>query len=376
VKVGKGTLSLGAKIVTGLEATWDDGDNEDGRVRMYNDFDSTQLRVEFSANYTNENVGFMTRFRADDAWVNGQRGGGNNSAALGVRYAFGWIDLFDAHFRATGGWLDINSNVWGTLGDLDQDVSGVGLRLEFKPIDGLNFGAFFRVPDFSRPVTMVGTANPLHTGYNTTFEQFVAATAFGLAYTHDFFYVRLQYLLDDKVFDTDIMDASETEVIGKSNEVKNGLFDFGVGLTAIKQLELRAEGRIENIENEDKARSKTDLRQRAIYTISDDFPLFFGINAKETFTGEDDDKPYMIFKPKVGYKIPVGNGLIASLEGGYGFQEKNLTSEFFFKPKIEYDFGRGFNVRLWYMLNMKDFEADGKDNLNANTVQFDFTWSL
>jgi hypothetical protein len=385
VKVGKGTLSLGAKIMTGMEATWDDAANEDGTVRMYNDTEGTRLRVEFSPAYSNENVGFMMRFRTDDAWTNGKLGGGGNSAAVGVRYAFGWIDLFDSHFRATGGYLDINSNVWGTMGDLDKDISGVGLRLEIKPVKGLNFGAFFRVPDQKRTVTLAAGGHSENDSQKVDFDQFFASTAFGGRYTNDLFYVSLQYLLDQNVFDNDKSDGSGR----KENKYKNGIFDFGVGLTAIPQLELRAEGRFENLENDkykDAAENwtnyaKTDLRQRVIYTISDDMPLFFGVNAKETFTGLDDDKPYMIFKPKVGYKVPVGNGLVASLEGGFGFQTDILKSEIFVKPKIEYDFGKGFGVKFWYLINAKEWEtgkSGGKkdDKLTANTLQLEITWQL
>jgi hypothetical protein len=384
VKIGKGTLTLGAKIVTGVEATWGDGiiapnENshgkseyeEGGTVRMYNENDDTRLRVEFSPDYINGNVGFRMRFRTDDAWVNGSRGGGSNVAAIGVRYAFGWIDLFDAHFRATGGYLDVNSNVWGTLGDLDEDVAGVGLRLEVKPIDGLNFGVFFRLPN-SDARDNVAKLNGPHIPVRTNFEEFLYSTAFGLGYKHDLFYIRLQYLLDDKI---------EKEGVLWADNKTQGLFDFGAGLTAISQLELHVSGRIQNIENnndKESAGRNIDVHERAIWTISDDFPLFFGLNARQQLDqgqeGKAGENLYMIFKPKVGYKLPIGNGLTVSLEGGYGFQEDVIDSLISVKPKIEYDFGKGFSTRLWY--RFETMKKTGKDTVNGNTIQLDITWSL
>jgi hypothetical protein len=68
--------------------------------------------------YANGNVGFTTRLRADNAQ--------NANGAVGTRFAYGWVDLFDNHFRPVGGYVD--EKVWGTLGDLDKDVNGAGLR--------------------------------------------------------------------------------------------------------------------------------------------------------------------------------------------------------------------------------------------------------
>jgi hypothetical protein len=354
VKVGSGTLSFGGKIMTGVEVTFDDNGNEDGVVRMHNETEGTQLRVELTTSYTNEKVGFTSRLRADDAEV--------GKAAVGVRYAYGWIDLFDGIFRPVGGFLDVNSNIWGTIGDLDVDVAGAGLRLEFRPIAGLSFGPFFRVTSQDVNANQTGgfwTEKPA-----TDIEGFFKATAFGAAYQNKAFYLRLQYAVDTNVF----------------NDDPNGQFDFGVGLTAIKGLELHAEGRIEKIDDfSDNTINggKVDLRQVAAYTLSDDLPLTIGIKAKEVLYGSADyeEDPWLQFKPYVSYKLPIG--LLATLEGGYGFgYDADVVKEydFYIKPKIEYNFGHGFATKVWYIFD--HYKPEGLDGVNKNLIQLELTWAF
>jgi hypothetical protein len=378
VTIGGGTLKFGGKIMTGLEATFDNDKNEDGIVRMYNDSEGTDLRVELSTAYTNGNVGFMTRFRADDAEV--------GKAAVGVRYAFGWIDLFDGMFRPTAGLLDLNSNVWGTKGDLDVDVAGAGLRLEVKPVAGLNFGVFFRVPNQAVNVNQTGgyhSANTTVDGesvpQNTTAKAFLNATAFGLGYENSDLYVRLQYLIDtDPIDHARVNDDTDPD----NDADATGTFDFGLGYTGLKSLEAHVEGRIKDpakFEN-----GNVDLRQVVKYTISDELPLTVGVAAREVLYGDntkigaDAADPWVQIKPSVAYKV--NKDLTVSLGGGYGFglagqNDGVLTeSDIYVTPKLEYNFGNGFATKFFYTYDINT--KKGLDAVNKSTIALELTYQF
>ncbi|MDR2510673.1 MAG: hypothetical protein LBC77_08535, partial [Spirochaetaceae bacterium] len=210
-------------------------------------------------------------------------------------------------------------------------------------------------------------------GQTPDFEQFFKSTAIGLAYKHDAFYLRLQYLIDANVFDTGD-DGS------KSNDQKNGQLDFGVGVTALPALEFHVEGRVQNIEDDDAAPRTTDLRQTLYYTISEDLPLTVGLKAKEVLWGYDNTDTYMIFKPYVAYKVL--DNTTVSVEGGYGFGTYTyatntpftVDSQIFVRPKVECNFGYGFAGKLWY--KFEKIAPKGGDDQTNHTIQLEFTWQL
>jgi hypothetical protein len=396
VKIGNGTLTIGGKISTGIEAKFDDSSDaaEKGVVRMHNETDGTNLRAELTTSYVNNNVGFTARLRADDVEV--------GKAAAGFRYAFGWIDLFDGKLRPVGGLLDVNSNVWGTKGDLDVDVGGAGLRFEIKPIEGLNFGAFLRVPDQAVDVNQTGAwhddvetrkdptgatikdeKDPTKDAAfkkDTTIEQFLRSTALGLAYDHSAFYVRLQYLID--AAPRDIKAGTAEDIDGDAQ------FDFGVGFTGLSALEAHAEGRIEKLDDFslDKAKGtgggKADFRETVGYTISDALPLTVGLNAREVLYGNEDLDSWLQLNPWVSYAL--SGALSVGLGGGYGFgnhpdnkaTDPKVESYIYVKPNLSYSFGNGLATKLWYNFEITKPDAPGVDPVNASTIQLEFVYSF
>jgi hypothetical protein len=345
IKIGDGTLTIGGKISTGIEVTFDDADNDEGKVRMYNDDDSGQeLRGELTTTYTNGDVGFTTRFRA----TQGQLG---QNAVVGLRFAYGWINLFDGHFRPVGGYVD--NNVWGTKGDLDVDVAGAGLRLEFKPIAGLNFGAFLRVPG------QVSNDDEVNIDTVHNIEQFMKATALGLGYENSAFYLRLQYLIDRKA---------------EENNDPDGQLDFGIGFTGLPALEAHAEGRITKLDDFDTGNA--DFRQTVGYTISEALPLTIKLNVKEVLYGEDTKDTWLGFNPSVSYAV--SNALSVGLAGGYGFgyNTKDYEYDIYVKPNLSFNFGNGLTTKLWYKFDVSKEDASNTDPVNASTIQLDFVWSF
>jgi hypothetical protein len=358
VKIGNGTLTIGGKISTGIEATFDDDTNDKGTVRMYNDTDGTNLRAELTTTYANENVGFTSRLRADDVEV--------GKAAAGFRYAYGWINLFDGLLRPVGGYLDVTSNVWGTKGDLDVDVGGAGLRLEVKPIEGLNFGAFLRLPD---QLVKVNQTGGLHDpGKAANIEQFLRYTALGAAYDQSAFYVRLQYVIDTAPFE---IKAGTTE-----DPDPNGQLDFGIGFTGLPGLGASVEGRIQQLDDF-AATGEADFRETVSYTISDALPLTIGVNGKELLHATDKDlDPYIQLNPWVSYAV--SDALSVGLGGGYGFGHNagtDLESMIYVKPNLSYSFGKGLATKLWYVFEI-DKVKNVDDAVNKNTIQLEFVWSF
>jgi hypothetical protein len=426
IKIGDGTLTLNGKVATGgffdnenaekkddAGAPINDGNlGADGRVRMWNESDpGNGLRLDFTAAYTLKNAGFRIRLRADNDLA------GESRTVVG-RYAFGWIDLFDNLLRATGGYIDLSANVWGTQGDLDADIGGNGVRLEVKPIEGLNVGVFFLAPQSAETVFTTKAATPPATGYVTTSKtgtkfatapQVLAETVFGARYVNPLFYVNLQFALDSD-FDGSVVKKADGSVYSEAGDEQRLL--FGVGLTAVENLTATVEGDINGLGNW-AARGKGDLRQTVSYGID---KLTFGLKAQELLWGYDlkerfglayDSKslsPWMQFKPFVEYQVQ--DNLTVGLEGGYGFGhavedvgEKAWANEeynIFVKPNLSLSLGL-LNVKFWYKFNLIGYAnlwdgvayenrngsnipetKDGKlvESLLKNQVALEFIWSF
>jgi hypothetical protein len=395
VKIGNGVLTLNGKVATGVFFDNDnvakEADNgaainagylgADGRVKMYNESDPGKgLRTDFTVAYTLNNAGFRFRLRADDDLEGTDRG------VMG-RYAFGYIDLLNNKLRATGGYIDLSANVWGTQGDLDADVSGNGVRLEVKPIEGLNAGVFFRVPQ--KGTTAFASA-----------PQVLAETAFGLRYVNPLFYTNLQFVLDSDFDGDPVLKADQTTYSKASDEQR---LLFGVGLTAVENLKVTAEGDINGLGNW-AARGKGDFRQTVSYGLGD---LTVGVKAKELLYGYDlkalkglDKKysPWMQFKPFVTYQL--NSSFTAGLEGGFGFGDAEASASaagngvkekynVYAKPNLSVALGL-LNVKLWYKLTAIGYDewegvaftgiqaADGTavDSLLQNQIALEFIWSF
>jgi hypothetical protein len=418
IAIGDGTLTLGGKIVSGIffdsdtvpmvqKGTVTQINNKaddfgklyygaDGRVRLWNETDSKNpLRFDFSLMYVLNNLGFKARLRADNV-LQGISGASSNSFA---RYAYAWIGLLDERIKVTGGFIDLGDNVWGTKGDGDWDIGGNGLRLEIKPLEGLDLGAFLIVPNQNgKPPTQ--PKNTVNTGY-VTLDRVLRETAFGFRYTCPAFYVSSQLKLDSDI-DGLIIDSVAT-LAQDYMEPWSGADDemmlmFGAGLTAVPGLTLSVEGKLEGLGNPE-ARGRTDLRQTASYDFG---RLTVGAKAKEILYGYDlaalennynELGPWMQFKPFAQYEL--ADDFVIGLEGGYGFgysaelipdgdndgkgpaalavaKEKY---DAFIKPSLSLKLAGGLSLRAWYMFTSVGYDDlwDGAayDNRKLSTIPMD-----
>jgi hypothetical protein len=389
IKIGDGTLTFNGKIASGIFYDADDAVKESetgavlnsdyngtgGRVYMWNESDAkTGLRAELSAKYTNNNVGFRIRLRADDALQ-------SKPDTVISRYAYGWVNLFDDVLKFTGGFIDLSDNVWGTLGDGDWDIGGNGVRMEFKPfslkplhdikLGELNMGVFFMIP-VEPNQNQIHNENMVVIPGDVTFERALGETAFGLRWTHPWFYAGVQIQLDTDVDGKEILDSSRRNVwSGAGDEIR---FMFGAGFTLLPELLVTTEGNFEGLGNW-KARGTGDLRQIIQYDFSRiPVPVInkfgIGVKAKELLWGYDIKeltgwditlKPWIQIKPFVNFKAT--GEFTAGLEFGFASGYLVLThpsvaqqfvyedANFYIKPNLTCKLKNGLELKAWYMFN-------------------------
>jgi hypothetical protein len=408
VQIGNGALKFEGKVASGV--FWDADDilkysttgtpvnqnfsnyhGEDGKVYLWNETEDIAggLRAELSATYTNGPVGLKVRFRADPA-LNGF------TNTVFDRYAYGWINLFGETMKVTGGFIDLSDNVWGTLGDLDADIGGNGVRIEFKPFNikplnglnlgELNLGVFFLIPNTARD----DSKSPLHDADfiqkyglgNLSVQNVLNEIALGLRWTHTWFYTGMQVQLDSYIDDDEVViyDTSIARNKVLSNGADEQRFMFGAGVTVLPEMILTAEGDFHGLGNW-AVRGIGDIRQTFQYTLSRvPVPyvnrIFIGIKAQELIWGYGADiikakiregvelAPWIQVKPFLGYKIT--DGFSAALEFGFGggnlvntkdgkyFNEK---SHFYVKPHLTYIMGNGFEMRAWYKYSVIEYDS-------------------
>lgn len=311
---------------------------------------------------------------------------GTVSGNLITRYAYGWVNLLDDKIKVSGGLIAIADNVWGTQGDGDWDIAGNGLRLELKPIDGLDFGAFLHVPTMDNPVVpQYGDKRVRKVDLART----LGETSFGFRYTRPMFYASAQYWMDSDIDGTDIYKnvggtiTTETPVWSDAGDEKQLM--FGAGLTGVPNLVATVEGNLSGLGNT-AARGWTDLRQTVSYTLFGKLTL--GMKAKELLWGYDirklddwplDLKPWMQFKPFANYKV--SDEFTAGMEVGYGFgnlvngdvtDRKFVNEKYdaYLKPNLAYNFKGGLALKAWYM-----FTAIGYTDLGDNSMFIDLRQS-
>lgn len=170
-------LDVSGNVRTGFRvtgyATQDLGDN-DGTTstpvaEAYSDDpdDGHPIRAQLVLQWTKGNLGVKTRFRWQpdglDLSSDGTKANLVDVAGV-VNKAFVWGDVLDKKVRVTAGkgldgtwsypWGDLSPSDTGNFDDTD------GLKVEVKPIDGLNLGVFYGTDNlFSAGVTDEGRAD-------------------------------------------------------------------------------------------------------------------------------------------------------------------------------------------------------------------------
>jgi hypothetical protein len=149
-------LDVSGNVRTGFRVTGystgklegSDGFTSTPKAKAYSDDpgDGNPLRAHLVLQWTKGNLGVKTRFRYD---ANTRLGASNLVDLAGfVNKAFVWGDVFDKKVRVTVG--KGSDAAWASpAGDLSPsdtnnfDGDKDGLKVEVKPIDGLNLGVFY-----------------------------------------------------------------------------------------------------------------------------------------------------------------------------------------------------------------------------------------
>jgi hypothetical protein len=374
IEIGGGQLTFNGRIATGVSFDIDSTNNKDGTFKMLNmsypdNPYENSLRADLYTAFTKGNGGVKFALRADDV-VNRISGGGG---LYSVPYAFGWLDLLNKKLRITGG--KIEDNVWGTMGLVNANITAAGVRLEAKPVDGLNVGVFFVVPGGDGVPPLVKYASP---------KQTFMETIIGARYYSKTFWASALLQLD-----------SDFDGLSPVNDPTGGTFEndkemralFGVGLTFIPNLTILAEADIWGL-GAVSDQGRVDLRQTFSYNITN--KLSIALRAQELlWTFSDDLKPWLEFKPLLTYKI---NDIITTvMEGGVGlgnYGETDLNPaelgsvprgneklyNVYVKPTGLFTLDGGLAVKTWYKFTVS--EKKDEDLATAHQVALEFVWSF
>lgn len=191
-------VKVGGQIKTGLLIDAPNG-TKGQTVGLYNDGDDGYVtRLDLNFSLTKEDYGVVVGLRND--WLGGPDGkehtvfdtSGNptgtayaQDSTFGIYNAYVWADFAKDLVKLTFGVID--DGVWKTEGDEGFGVAtGNGLRVEVKPITGLNAGIFLTVPD----------AGEDYGPYEYPFKYFLPETAIGAGYEADLFNVALGVKFD------------------------------------------------------------------------------------------------------------------------------------------------------------------------------------
>jgi hypothetical protein len=174
----------------------DDREPYDPSISMWSWFMGNYIDV--SARYSQRNYGLKTSI-----WFNFFR-----DNPLDLYSAYVWADFLDDTIRMSFGRMKHSQDkIWIAPGAWDADYNystGDGLRMEFKPVDGLNVGFLLSVPDINEfwtskdknPISekydnvYKDTTNPsgwMGDGKNAKLIDFLLNTGFGAKYEYDLF---------------------------------------------------------------------------------------------------------------------------------------------------------------------------------------------
>ncbi|HTP59730.1 MAG TPA: hypothetical protein VMM82_12490 [Spirochaetia bacterium] len=107
---------------------------------IWDPVNQVKSRFNFQGTYNGAGFGLNFRLREDDNWQQML-----DSNTPGLRRLYGWIDIAGGVVRVAAGrlagyeWATGDAGGFSTFGNLD---GAVGMQLQIKPIDGLNFGVF------------------------------------------------------------------------------------------------------------------------------------------------------------------------------------------------------------------------------------------
>ena len=359
--------------------------------------------AKVSITYENGKYGGYIMFAAEDWDGNVEK----NYKTVSIPYAFVWRNFFDSKLKLTLGKLysedyQTRDRIWKTEGatnggwQFSDSNNNMALRVEFKPIKGLNVGAQWDflsygqtqypsgVPDFVASIEEVGIAAE----YKSDLFNALAGARFDGAdgmnkfdfynYLDDYYggwgyignpvqnaYASMSATLaphfkyGDEVYGKVYGDNANGYNIGSIFSTANAdkPFDgshramFGFNFKGVKNLTAIAQACFWNLGNFDKFGAGS-IDETFKYQITPKFNA--GIIMYQQFYGSDVfpdnmiNSPYFRFEPVVAYKLTPN--IEASLLGTIGICKDVVESDWRIKPKLTFTMGGfgAFRVELFY----------------------------
>jgi hypothetical protein len=356
----------------------------DMTVRPHNDSTDSgaggkALRADLNVAATYDNYGAKLRIR-------------NDEGVFALHQALVWGEFLNDLIKVSAGKLSGNA-VWGSGGDADVSFDGVsGVRFEFKPIEGLNFGfaldagSLFSPAVAAKPATPAIPAGPGTPAVPATpatpavpaaplkIGQFFKETVFGVKYSNDFFGAAFALKLDsDAGYDANVDSINAFEDKDGSDEYTKLL--FGLDIKAVPGLTAVVDGQISQLGVEDKEGVGQGVHfkvhEKFAYQLSDPFEVHI-VFAEAGYLGEAKDTEIAI-KPGLSFEVLPAFFLNGDAEFTiYTFEDSAV--QIGIKPGVEYKFADNTSIAGWYKatINKDGFE----DNDLVNQIQIDFNWSF
>lgn len=213
----------------------------------------TPFRAELDAQYVKGNIGAKLGLIYDAG--DGIGVGGDLPASIAHLPAFynayAWADLFKDHFRINGGLMD--DAAWGNndIGTGNTSLDAItGVRLEIKPVTGLNIGVSMPLTGYfeHNEVTVLDwlTDTIIGVGYSKAdFISVNAALRFPKAYSYG-----KSSITSIGEYASPAPSPYDEDGKTKQNKRAAGVdILFGINLTAVKNLQILADGEFYNIGN-------------------------------------------------------------------------------------------------------------------------------
>lgn len=293
-------------------------DGRADRLRLYGDYNQSNYGLNFGLyfdvsnqqgkDYNNQANGF---YPLVDNYVD------KNFQIYAGQHLYAWGDFFNRVLRITGGKLGDQGRDLAWAGGLDENFNleefKTGLRLEVKPLQGLNFGVLLKAPPFD------ASADEKY-----TLQRAINEMIFGARYDHAQFSLSAALALDG--LDND--NADEEELV------------FGFKYTGVPQLITGVEAWFGNIAEKGE-NVRFQILEQAGYQL---LPQMYGkLKIYEEKTDETveagHDGVYIRVYPDLYYKVTPR--LEPSLELGFTGYTDDFGGTFAMavKPKLYYHLG-------------------------------------
>jgi hypothetical protein len=404
-------VKVGGQIKTGILFDAPNG-TKGQEVGLHNDGDDEYVtRIDLNFSLTKEDYGVVVGLRND--WLTGPSGmiavepvSGTEvsgySSSFSLYNAYAWADFARDLVNVKIGIID--DGVWKTEGDEGFGVAtGNGLRVEVKPVPGLNAGVFLTVPDAGDGYyTQSGDGGGnVVSGYPYvhSFKYFLPETAIGASYEADLFNaafgVKFDSNADGFAYDNPVDGTGPTSKLNLEGNTITGVNPInreksatggqrayiGFSVKAIENLKIVFEGQFYNLGAfnsvgyawfdeiiEYSAGKITGGLVATQFAYSKPIATAVGLG------GETAGAVYLKFKPygefAVNDAVAVGVGIPVA------FWKNVIKYDISVEPYVTYKLADTASIGVTYKFNVA--EAD-KDNANADfnqkvQVNFNYSW--